>query len=176
MYQPTQVRTKFQSRIEERTLHELLCVQARRSSWRLTEYCFSDENGKPFRLAPFHKEWHESWNAGGQHQDIGPRGHGKTENVMAFVLDRLGRNPEEHIKYISAQPDLATGVVAAVGDHIERNPKLHDVWPRLRPDKSRQWSRHALFVKRELFSKEPSLEAFGITTFRRTRTSSPETT
>ena len=135
--------------------------QARRWSWALAEYCLRDEEGQYLIEADFQKEWHLAWDIG-QNVTVGPRGHGKTENLIAKLLWRLGRNPERRIKYVSAEPDLATSVVAVVGEHIEKNERLHEVFPNLRPDKANQWSRHTLFVHRELISKEPSLQAWGV--------------
>ena len=136
--------------------------RARRWSWALAEYCLQDEQGRFVKEARFHKDWHAQWNEG-QTVTIGPRGHGKTENLIAKVIHRLGTNPDKRIKYISAEPDLATSVVGAVGEHIEKNERLHQVFPELRPDKANSWSKHTLFVRRHIISKDASLQAWGVT-------------
>lgn len=148
----------------KRILYEAHAIEnARRHGWALAEYCFRDEWGKPLRMAPFHREWHELIEAPQHCSIIAPRNSGKTENLEAAILRILGRNHDARIKYISAEPDLATGVVSAIGEHIEENPKLHKVYPDLTADKRSGWSRHSLFVKRNIIgSKEPSLEANGI--------------
>ena len=135
--------------------------RARRTSWGLAEYCLQDEEGRYISEAGFQQEWHSHWDTE-RNVTIGPRGHGKTENLIAKILWRLGTNPDRRMKYVSAEPDLATSVVSVVGEHIEKNSRLHKVFPELRPDKSNQWSRHALFAKRSIISKEPSLQAWGI--------------
>ncbi len=134
---------------------------ARRWSWALAEYCLRDEHGRYIEEAGFQKEWHGLWDTG-QNVTVGPRGHGKTENLIAKILWRLGNNPEKRIKYVCAEPDLATSVVGVIGEHIEKNERLHEVFPNLCPDKANQWSKHTLFIRREIISKEPSIQAWGI--------------
>ncbi len=157
-----EAKTTRHSVVEGRALERFMWERARRCSSGLAEYAFKDEEGQRFRLAGFQQEWHDRWTGLDNDIAIGPRGHGKTENLTAHILWRLGQNPNLRIKYISAEPDLATRVVSVVGQHIEKNPALRQVFRDLRPDKANEWSKHALFVRREFISKEPSLEAWGV--------------
>lgn len=92
----------------------------------------------------------------------GPRYHGKSEQlVIARPLWEIGKRHNIRIKVISNTDGEAVKRVVAIRDHIEHNPEVHDVFPKLR--KGSPWKDHKITVDRPAIGvKDPTLEGFGI--------------
>lgn len=128
------------------------------------EFVLSDKEGKPIRQQWFHEEWQ---NAANKHQDlliIGPQEHGKTEQIaIGRSLWRLGKNPNRRIKIICANDEEARKRVSAIAEHIEKNKKVHLIFPDLKPSNRNAWTSQKIFVERSAVGmKDPSVEAKGV--------------
>jgi hypothetical protein len=104
---------------------------------------------------------------------MAPREHGKTSTMVCFILYCLGLNSKLRIKYVSGAEDLAMDVCGQVKKNIERNEKLHEIFPNLQRDTSGSWSGSALDVikvdesggwdRSDLGIKDANLQAYGVT-------------
>lgn len=126
------------------------------------EFVFRDRNGSRFQQQWFHEEWQDAMVNHQRIMILASQEHGKTEQVLGYVLWRLGRNPNLRIKIVGNSDEEAKKRVSAVGEHVERNPRLHLVFPHLKASQRNAWTFFKLFVEREFISKDPSLEAKGV--------------
>lgn len=92
-----------------------------------------------------------------------PREHAKTQRVsIGRAIWEIGKNPDVRIKLVGQNDEKATEIVTAVGIHILNNPRVHAVFPDLRPDQYGQWAKHKIFVLRKTIGKDATLEGSGI--------------
>lgn len=90
---------------------------------------------------------------------------GKTSQAVARLLWRLGNHPDLLIKLVCASDDLAVDRVMLIRDLISRNKYLKIVFPNLVKNPwIDDWGKKSLTVKRNVFSKDSSIEACGILT------------
>mgnify|MGYP001164644066 CR=1 FL=1 len=156
--------------------------EIRSSPERFAEYVMVDEKGKQWQLAEHHREWYRIlWHQlcdivePGKHvrppdsKDnlliLAPREHGKSSTMVCFLLYILGKNPNLRLKYVSGSADLAEAIVGQVAKNILSNPRLHEVFPDLKPAKDGKWNLSAIDVQKEhgIGIKDASLQAYGIT-------------
>jgi hypothetical protein len=93
-----------------------------------------------------------------------PIEHGKTSLIsIALPLFVLGTNPNARIAIISETATQATRILAAIREHILGNPRLREVFPRLRPARGarEQWSDSSIVIERSVTSKDASIIALG---------------
>jgi hypothetical protein len=142
-----------------------LVEAARDRTESFIEYALSDEeSGRPLRNAPFHVEWQEFLRANRMAVLIAPIEHAKTLQIgVGKSLHMLGRNPSLRGAIISNTSALAEKVLRSVRTHIERNERVRDVFPTLRPSSRPEdpWHGTAITVERETIAKDPSLQALG---------------
>lgn len=129
------------------------------------EYCFRDaRTGQPYIQAQIHREWHAFIDTHHRALILAPREHGKSDQIaIGRTLWELGRNPQLRVKIVSEDDPTAKKRLKAVKGHIERNKRLHEVFPGLkRHPELDDWTQHTITVNREGEDKEPSVEAAGI--------------
>jgi len=127
------------------------------------EYCYVDPvSGKGFELQWYHEEWIQAMEENRRIIIIAPRGHGKTSIILPYIVWRLGRNPNLRVKIVCADDPTAIKRLETIKKTIEKNQKVREVFPHLRPDKKTGWAMHSIFVQREIIDPEPSLEGKGI--------------
>lgn len=126
-------------------------------------YCFVDKDGKPWTQTDFHEEWLDAVQQYPRVQIEAFRESAKTEQIsIGYSLWRLGNNPDLRIKVVSANDDLSKAIIGAAGEHIERNERLHEVFPRLKPDKKNDWNATRLFISRDRIMKDPTFSAHAV--------------
>jgi len=129
------------------------------------EHVFTDPRTKrPFRQADIHRQWHAHIDAHPRALILAPREHGKTDQLaVGRVLWALGRDPDVRVKLVCEDDGTARKRLVAIRAHIERNERLHQVFPNLRkhPDLE-DWGRIQFTVARRSMDKEPSVEAAGV--------------
>ena len=138
---------------------------ARRDINRFVELGMRDiKTRAPWEQQPFQREWQALIDAENRVIIWAPIEHGKTEQIaVARVLFHLGRNPDAAILIVGSTEGSAKKRLAAVREHIERNPAVRAIFPHLRPSADRdQWGTQAITVKRSAVRKEPSVQAAGI--------------
>jgi len=153
---------------------------ARKVSWLGVDYILS-YNKDYLPPADIHKAWHklidkvkkehESAKAGlisPEEAKLGaiifaPRFHGKTQQLtIGRVLWELGNNPNLLVKIVCESDETAHKRVMAIQKHIEMNPRLHELFPDLKPAERGLWNQSTLFIKRDIITTDPSLEGKGI--------------
>lgn len=137
--------------------------RARLDSNVFMEFCFVDDvTGEPFVQEELHKRWQATMNEQDQSLIIGPRGHGKSSQVVGYALWKLGVNSNLRIKIVSNTDTNASKRVGEIGEHIMTNEKYHRVFPQIHPAKKGQWNASRLIVKRSRVLREPSVEGYGV--------------
>lgn len=138
---------------------------ARRDVSEFCQLVFRDPSGQPWVQQPFHREWQQLLPLEGPARLLigAPRESAKSSQVaVARVLWELGRNPQLRVKIVCATEQLARDLVAEIQRHLEWNPLLQQVFPRLRPSPKGPWTREALLLERDSIAKDPSVAAHGI--------------
>lgn len=149
---------------------ELQIQEARRTPDAFIEYAFQDKNGIPLRQSPMHKRWqsiiyHKDIFPDGLKRSliIAPRDHGKTSQIpVGRVLWEIGTNPNLRIKIVCQSDSKAMERLFEIIDNMERNPRVSEVFPGLKPAARGDWTKHKIVVNRTIFSKDASIEALGV--------------
>lgn len=126
--------------------------------------------GEPWVQQPFHREWHALLPVRGPARVLigAPRESAKTTQLaISRVIWELGRNPNLRVKIITATDDLAGDIVASIADQIARNPRVREVFPKLKPASAGLWPKpgaraNRLVVVRTSQDKDPSVSGHGI--------------
>lgn len=149
-----------------RVLKALQIHEARRSCAAFVEYALTNEqNGDDLRNGDHHNEWHEFLDENDRAILFAPVEHAKTTHIgVGRTLFKLGEDPNRRLAIISNAAEPAEKVLRSVREHIERNPRVHEVFPNLkRSERSGDpWHSSAIIVKRDVISRDPSVKAFGI--------------
>lgn len=131
------------------------------------DFCFQDpKDASYWRSADFHHEWQRAYPepfSGIYTAIFAPRFHAKTSQVvMGRTLYEMGKNPNLFFKIVCNTDPKARKRVQELQRHIEANRRLHLVFPHIVPDKDSGWEKHKFFIKRDVISREPTVEAYGI--------------
>lgn len=119
-----------------------------------------EETGDPITNAPFHEEWHDVADAGGNMVLWAHPESGKTQQfAIGRVIWQLGRDPRKRFAILSATLNQGKDIISAIQGHILNNPVVHDCFPHLRP--GGMWAANAITVERPYGIKDPSVQAFG---------------
>lgn len=100
------------------------------------ELCFRDDQtpGAPaFKQQWFHREWQEAWSTQTVAVIHGATGFGKTDNVLAHLIWRIGRKPNIRILIVGNSEGKAQELSAKIKRQIESNELVRAVFPELRP-------------------------------------------
>ncbi len=138
---------------------ELALRRARRDFSAFVEYVFG------LKLAPHHRRWSAALSEAPRLVLVAPPEHGKTTLAsVALPLWVLGTSPDSRIALVSETHTQAARPLAAVREHILRNPRLREVFPNLRPARGarERWSDSEIVVERPGASKDPSVIAVGV--------------
>ena len=98
--------------------------QARQSFPAFVAYVFGVEP------APFHIRWTDAIERHDRVVILAPLEHGKTTLMLAYVLWRLGLDPNVRIALVHATHGQALRPMAAIKEHIQENPRLREIFPR----------------------------------------------
>lgn len=137
---------------------------AKTNSSMFGEYCFRDPRGS-IRISPeFHREWNLIWDLNPMRFFLmAPRDHAKTSKTVERCVWWLAQDPNQRIKIVCASDDRAVDIAGAISENIRKNEYVREVFPSIRPDNSRSWNMHQLFVERPgIGIKDASIEAFGV--------------
>ncbi len=136
-------------------------LRAREDFRAFVEYALVDaETGGPVDVQWFQEEWVDAIDQHRMVSIVAPRAHGKSTLILARVVWELGRNPNLRVKIACEDQPAAVKRLSEIKQHIERNPRVREVFPGLLP--SEPWSRTQATVRRTLIDKDPSIEAQGV--------------
>ncbi len=139
--------------------------KARLKAEDLLEYAIRDEEtGRVLRNADFHREWQEFLRDNNRGLLIAAVEHGKTQQLIGKILHLLGNDPTLRIAVISNTMDQGKKLLRQVRTNIERNARLREVFPDLRPSTKDEdpWHQTEITVERPTISKDPSVQCCGI--------------
>jgi len=137
-------------------------ARARSDPNAFIEYVMGDPGALPLRQAWFHEEWQAAIDEYCRVQIVAPRNSGKTTQVVGRAIWELGRDPDIRIKIVCATASMASERLMQIRRHLEENPRVKEVFPRLRPAARGRWTQSKLFVERASMGKDASVEALGI--------------
>jgi len=143
--------------------------KARDSFEGFCETCIKDEvTGQPITLAPLHLAWIGHMRFCLEHElnclVLAPMGSGKTQLFgIALPVYLIGSNPNIRLKLIGLSDDSAKERLASIRTYISHDEDVQAVFPGLKPDEGREWTKHRLFVERTTNAKDASIDAKGVT-------------
>jgi predicted phage terminase large subunit-like protein len=144
-------------------LRDVHICQARENFQAFVEYCFVDpKTSEPLEVQWFHEEWAEALNTENRVIIVAPRNHGKTTMLIAYIVWRLGREPNLRVKIVCEDDRTAIKRLGMIKDTITGNERVKEVFPQLKPKEGGKWSETMITVEREIIDPEPSLEAKGV--------------
>lgn len=134
------------------------------------EYVFTDaQTGSPIQQAWHHREWQRLTDAHDRLVAWFPIEHGKTTQTKMKLCRLLGQHGDRQYAYMSSKQRQADKMVGAVAREIVGNPRLREVYPRLRPQVREhnsaleEWGRTSIRVADcPRGSKDPSLVGYGL--------------
>jgi hypothetical protein len=145
------------------TLEQIRIQLARKDSNYFTEYVMRDEDGDPITQGTIHEEWHEEFNRDEPVLLIAPRFHGKTTQIVAFVLWKIGKNPNLRIKIVCQSDGNAKKRLKEIKEYITDSDAYTRVFPHVKPHPDvDDWSKHSVTIDRETKSKDSTIEAWGV--------------
>lgn len=146
-------------------LRQLHLSEARTRADAFSEYAIPHElTEAPVENAPHHVAWHRFLDATPLGVLISPVEHGKTQQVaIARVLFELGKNPNLRVAVISNTATQAEKILGSIAAHLERNPRVREVFPQLKPSPNPRapWTSSQITVERSTFAKDASVTALG---------------
>lgn len=146
-------------------LHEANVRAATEDSCDFVEWALPDEEtGHAIVSASIHREWHSFVAENRYAALLAPVEHGKSSQIaVGYVLWAIGRNPNLRAAIISSGEASAQKPLRAIRGHIERNVRVQEVFPGLRPSTNAEdsWGQTAITVERSIISRDPTLQALG---------------
>jgi len=139
-------------------------AKARKSSADFVEFVLRTPKGTTLELQPFHREWHHLFGTRRRVQIEAAKSHGKTTNLLGFLLWIIGCNPDIRIKLFAQSEEKARERLTTIAGLIETNKLLQLVFPGLRKSTVRgdPWHKSAITVERSIKDPNATLEASGI--------------
>src|SRR6266480_889463 len=107
--------------------------RARRSPNNFAEIAFTDSDGRPLTQAPVHCQLQNFLSRHPRALIELPRDHGKSVQLCIRLLWELGHDPGLRVKIVCSSDALAVERCRFLLDAIAGNPRLHLVFPQLRP-------------------------------------------
>ncbi len=118
-----------------------------------------EKTGNRITLAPMHDEWHALMSA---YRRLIVWSHvegGKTSQAIARLLFEIGMHPNGRYAVLGISSSAAKKIVSTVQRYIDHSAEFRAVFPRIRA--GTPWTTTAFTVQRNVFSKDPTLQAVG---------------
>ncbi len=139
---------------------EATIAKARRDPSAFVAFCFADPVGKRLRQARFQKELQDFLSRHRKALIELPRDHGKSTQICARAIWELGNDPSLRIKIVCATEGIAAERGRFLREAIAGNPRVREVFPRLRTDSP--WTETRFSIERPASVIGPSVTALGI--------------
>jgi len=143
-----------------------LILGARKDPAKFVAYCFRHEKtGKIIRNEGFHETWHEFLTGNRWSVLVSPIEHGKTVQIgLGRVLWEMGTDPNVRVLLIGESKRAAKKLLRGIKIQIERNPRVREVFPELRPSEEPgdPWTDEDIIVQRSGLSRDPTVQARGV--------------
>jgi hypothetical protein len=138
-------------------------LQARRDPAAFVEYAIPNEKtGKPLTNAPFHVEWHRFFSETTWGVISASVEHGKSIQIgVGRAIWEIGNNPQLRCLLIGANDDAARKALNSIRRHIDRNPRVREVFPELRRSglPGDPWNDQNIRVAGASLSRDPTIQA-----------------
>lgn len=149
-----------------KVLETVHVYEARRSPAAFVQYAFRhEETNAIIENARHHMEWHDFFDQHSRAILFAPVEHAKTQHIaVGRALYTLGKDPNRRLAIVSNTFDPhATKILRSIRTHIESNPRVHRVFPNLKPSTldGDPWGQSALTVDRTTIAKDASVQALG---------------
>jgi len=136
---------------------------ARRDPAAFVEYAIPDEKTqREITNAPFHEEWHRFCSENDWGVISAAVEHGKSIQLgIGRVIWEIGKNPSLRCLLVGANDDAARKMLNAIRRHIDRNPRVREVFPELRRSGERgdPWSDEDIRVAGASLSRDPTIQS-----------------
>lgn len=133
---------------------------ARNDPAAFAEYVLRHERtNRRISLAPMHEEWHELMSAEKRLILWSHVEAGKTTQLIGRLAYEIGKDPSKRFAVVGISQGAASKIVTSVSRYLE-SPQYRAVFPKIR--KGKQWTKVAITVRRDVFSKDPTLQAIGV--------------
>lgn len=141
---------------------DIIVTLARQDVNIFAEYVLQDEEtGTQIQQAPHHVMWHEYMKSYDRLVIFAHVEAGKTQQInISSLLHRIGNNPNLRCAIISNTSNQAEKLINLLANYIEKNTRLHKVFPHIRP--SKPWTYNALTIERPTSAKDPTIQACGV--------------
>lgn len=109
-------------------VNKIHVAAARRNSAACSSYVMRDEAGKPFRLAPCHREWHALF---ARHDRIilwGSAELGKSRQLISYIAWKIGLDPTTRVVMVSKNKAFARKIMSGVAN-VMRSAPYREVFP-----------------------------------------------
>lgn len=140
-------------------------IRARANSADMVEYVLRDEGtGRRLHNAGFHREWHALVRDHDLVVLLAPVEHAKSQSIaIGKTLHLIGNDHNLRGALISNTATMAEKLLGQVRQMIERNVRLREVFPTLRPSRKPEdpWRQDRITVERTTVAKDPTLQAIG---------------
>jgi hypothetical protein len=140
--------------------HRLRVELARHDVNAFIEYVARDEEtGRPLRQSALHRAWHELLDCQSRLILWAPICHGKSQQISILrTVWLLGRDPSLRIVIASNAARQAAKFVRSIAQHIERNPRVREVFANLKPARGLPWNESMLTLERPGIANDPSVQ------------------
>lgn len=140
-------------------------LAARATACAFAEFVMVDDAGLPIELGLHQRlmlEHIEDAHARGMNAGLlAPYGHGKTACVVAYILKRIGMDPNIRVQIISRVDTIAHDRLSAVRAYLEDSERYRMLYPGIVPDPN-QWGRQAIRVHRDSRAIDPTGKGLGV--------------
>ena len=149
-------------------LERLHVSLARIDAAAFVQYALRDERDDSIEItnAQHHEEWHRFLDENEIAVLFAAVEHAKTQQIaIGRALFALGTNPNRTMAIVSDTEAQAKKNGTAIMRHVTENPRVHRVFPKLRPSPlpTDPWSELRFTVERDALSaKEPSVQCLGV--------------
>jgi hypothetical protein len=117
-----------------------------------------DRTGKPITMATMHDEWHGLMSAYSRLILWSHVEGGKTTQLTGRLAWEIGRDTHKRFAIVGISQGAASKILVSVQKYLE-SEQFKEVFPEVKPGPL--WTKTAFTVKRNVYSKDPTLQAVG---------------
>lgn len=158
----TDPRAKDVASAAYRAMHLQYAQLARLHPAFFNAFVIKDErSGSAIEMTQLHKHWHDLaaredrlviWS----HVESGKT----TQMAVGRALYEIGKDSAIRVAIVSNTYGQAEKILHSISQYVEKSDDLHTVFPKLQ--KGEPWTNTQLFVRRPVFSKDPTVQACGV--------------
>lgn len=113
------------------------------------------------QIEPYQLAWEEALNSLDRVVIVCPPDTRKSTSVQYWIERAIGQNPNIRILWLMNSGTQSEKRVMTVGQTLTSNPFYRRAFPSVIPDPEGQWTKSALYIKRQISSPDPTLMGVG---------------